>query len=177
MARSRRDWFPGAIVHITSRGNRKELLFYDDRDRWKYLELLTKAKDKYPFHLHAFCLMSNHIHLLLETSEHPPGNIIHTAHTPYAMYFNQRHDLVGHVFQSRFGSKIIKDPAHFLYVSRYIHRNPVEANLVKSPEDYRWSSYPTYINKKNDPLITTDRILQFYNGTNQLENYQHYVEL
>jgi len=119
--------------------------------------------------------MNNHIHLLLETSNDPPGNIIHTAHTSYARYFNKRYDLVGHVFQGRFGAKMIKDAAHFLYVSRYIHRNPIEANLVKRPEEYQWSSYSTYLKLKKSPLITTEKILQYY-GDDSQNHYQKYVE-
>ncbi|MCR2822347.1 transposase [Lederbergia panacisoli] len=175
MARKRREWLPGDTLHITSRGNRKEVLFYDDKDRHYYLALLSKAKNKYPFQLHSYCLMRNHIHLLIETTHTPPGKIIHSAHASYARYFNNRYDLVGHVFQGRFVSKKIKDAAHFLYVSRYIHRNPFEANIVNDPRDYNWSSYPAYVNDKEDPLITKDKILQFF-PTNPINNYRHYVE-
>jgi len=175
MARKRREWIPGDTLHITSRGNRKEVLFYDDEDRYFYLALLAKAKKKYPFYLHSYCLMNNHIHLLLETTHIPPGKIIHTTHTSYARYFNNRYNLVGHVFQGRYVSKRIMDAAHFLYVSRYIHRNPLEANIASDLSSYFWSSYPSYINGKEDPLVTKEKILQFY-PLDSINNYRYYVE-
>lgn len=159
MARKIRVWYPGAIYHITARGNRQANLFYDDKDRFKYLTLLEEAREKYPFILHAYCLMSNHIHFLLETKESPAGPIIKRIHSPYAMYFNKRHDLVGHVFQGRYGSEMINSTDYFLKVSRYIHLNPVEADIVKQADEYKWSSCHAYTSQKVNPHISTVKVL------------------
>ena len=155
LVRKNRVWFPGAKYHITSRGLRKSPLFNDDYDRYKYLDLLKEAIEQYPFHLQAYCLMTNHIHLQIESIETTPSQILKLLHTKYAKYFNKRYDSPGHVFESRYGSELITAIDYELEVNRYIHLNPVKANLVKKTEDYRWSSYRTYFLQKENPLLST----------------------
>ena len=162
MVRKNRVWFPGAKYHITSRGLRKSPLFYDDYDRYKYLDLLKETIEQYPFHLQAYCLMTNHIHLQMESIETTPSQILKQLHTKYAKYFNKRYDFSGHVFESRYGSELITAIDYELEVNRYIHLNPVKANLVKKPEDYRWSSYRTYFLQKENPLLSTHQILSYF---------------
>jgi putative transposase len=162
LVRKNRVWFPGAKYHITSRGLRKSPLFYDDYDRYKYLDLLKEAIEQYPFHLQAYCLMTNHIHLQIESIETTPSQILKLLHTKYAKYFNKRYDFSGHVFESRYGSELITAIDYELEVNRYIHLNPVKANLVKKPEDYRWSSYRTYFLQKENPLLSTHEILSYF---------------
>lgn len=162
LIRKKRVWFPGAKYHITSRGLRKSPLFYDDYDRNKYLDLLKEAIEQYPFHLQAYCLMTNHIHLQIESIETTPSQILKLLHTKYAKYFNKRYDFSGHVFESRYGSELITAIDYELEVNRYIHLNPVKANLVKNPEDYRWSSYRTYFLQKENPLLPTQQILSYF---------------
>ncbi|WP_216831529.1 REP-associated tyrosine transposase [Alkalihalobacterium elongatum] len=174
MARKPRIWFPGATYHITSRGNRRADIFYDLNDRYMYLSLLEKTRIQYPFHLHAYCLMTNHIHLLLETKDTPTKDIIKKLHSLYAMYFNKRHDTSGHLFQGRYHAEIIHDDTYFLEASKYIHLNPVEANMVERPESYRWSSYPAYISSISNPHVCTKRILSYFPYP-QKKSYQTYV--
>ncbi|WP_394236752.1 transposase [Niallia oryzisoli] len=162
MVRKSRVWFPGAKYHITSRGMRQYPLFHDDYDRMHYLELLTETKEKYPFHLLAYCLMSNHIHFQLELIEATPSYFMKHLHTRYAKYYNQRYDFSGHVFENRFGSEFITSIDYELEVNRYIHRNPVKANLVKHPEDYLWSSCRAYYYNEDNPLISTTQILSHF---------------
>jgi putative transposase len=162
LSRKPRVWIPGATYHITNRGNRKELIFMDDDDRLTYMELLEKVRCKFPFNLHAYCLMPNHIHLLLETIDHHPKDIMKMLNTCYAMYFNRRHELVGHLFQGRYDAKIIDSLNYFLEASRYIHWNPVEAEMVQIPEEYPWSSYSVFLEKSQHPLVTTGRILSYF---------------
>ncbi|MDQ0232725.1 transposase [Metabacillus malikii] len=176
MVRRNRIWFPGATYHITARGNRKENLFQDNEDYNKYLSLLKETKETYPFLLHSYCLMNNHIHLQLETGETSISQIMAMLHTKYAIYYNKRHSLVGHVFQGRFGSKLILSTNYFLTVNRYIHRNPLEANLVINPEDYKWSSYRTYINTPTkNTLVTTTKTLSFFTNSD-MQAYKRFIE-
>ena len=175
MPRRQRYWVPGAMYHITSRGNRKSAVFNTDHDHYKYLELLETTRRKYPFILHAYCLMTNHIHLQLETINHPPSRIIHYLHFSYAQYFNRTYQLTGHVFQGRYGAEFIHSIDYELAVSRYIHLNPCEAQIVEKPEDYPWSSYRAYLFAEANPYIETSRTLSYF--PNPLyATYQSFVE-
>ncbi|WP_442596860.1 transposase [Neobacillus sp. D3-1R] len=174
MARRHRIWFPGASYHITARGNRKFFIFYDDKDHQQYLSILKETQEQLPYYLHSYCLMSNHIHLLLETQNIPITEIMKTIQTHYAVYFNKRYDLVGHVFQGRFKSDLIKDASHFLNTSRYIHTNPLEAEITSEIQDYPWSSYPAYFTSTPNPLVTTEKTLSFFQAP-QKENYLKFL--
>jgi putative transposase len=175
MVRAPRDWSPGTTYHVTARGNRKQDLFHDYEDRRKYLTYLQDTKDKNPTTIHAYCLMSNHIHLLIETHHVPLEKIIRTLHTRYAVYFNKKYDYVGHVFQGRYGSTKIDTPSYFIKVSRYIHYNPVEAKLTVHPEKYPWSSYPFYINAIDNPLLSKERTLNYFPAP-KVKRYKDYVD-
>lgn len=175
MARKPRVWYPGAMYHITSRGNRQNALFYDEKDYQKYLDILEETRATYPFYLHTYCLMTNHIHLQLETIDHHTKDIMKMLNSKYAMYFNRRHDYIGHVFQGRYGAKLIESKDYKLDVSRYIHLNPVEAKMVSTPSEYLWSSYAAYVSNKENPHIRTDKILKYLDEPVK-ENYQKFVE-
>jgi len=162
MSRKPRNWYPGAVYHITDRGNRQMSIFMDDKDRFKYMELLEETRIYFPFTLHAYCLMTNHLHLLLETINHHPKDIMKMLNSRYGIYFNHRHNLVGHVFQGRYKSEMIDSAEYFLNTSRYIHLNPIEANIVQDPSRYRWSSYSAYISNYQNPHISTERILSYF---------------
>ncbi|WP_254119772.1 transposase [Bacillus sp. FJAT-29790] len=162
MARKRRDWFPGAKYHITSRGIRRTALFHDDADRLHYLGLLGETKSRHPFILHTYCLMTNHIHLQLETITTPTGIIMKHLHNKYAKYFNKRNEYQGHVFENRYGAEWIDSAVYELDVSKYIHLNPLKANIVRKLEDYPWSSYRSYVLNEENPLVTTKHILSYF---------------
>jgi REP element-mobilizing transposase RayT len=141
MARSPRIEFPGALHHITCRGNEQQAIFRDDRDRLRFLEGLEAAVLAHGWRCHAFCLMDNHYHFLVET---PHPNLAHgmrQLNASYAIWFNVRHDRVGHLFQGRYHSVIVERDSYLLELSRYIVLNPVRAGMVRRPEDWRWSSY------------------------------------
>jgi putative transposase len=176
MARKPRTWFPGMMYHITNRGNKKAAIFYDKEDHQKYLTYVAEAKALYPFTLHSYCLMYNHIHLLLETHDQHISHIMKYINTYYAIYFNKRHDLNGHVFQGRFDSELITDASYFLNASRYIHLNPIEAGLTEfeSLQDYPWSSFSSFLSSTKDPLVTSERVLSFFQEP-QLENYLQFL--
>jgi putative transposase len=175
MPRRRRECFPNAIYHITNRGVRKMSIFHDESDYIKYLTILEETKERFPFLLLAYCLMTNHIHLQIQTIKDPISLIMMHLNTNYAKYFNKRHDLVGHVFQGRYGAELIDSVHYELFVSKYIHLNPVEARMVMKAEDYRWSSYRAYINLELNPLVYTKKILKHFPAPTS-SYYQKFTE-
>jgi len=145
MARPLRIEYPGALYHITDRGNERKSIYRDDADRRKMMKYIAEAVEKYSLIIHAFCLMENHYHFEIET---PRGNLSQAMHwlkTAYAVYFNKHHKRNGHLFQGRFLSALVEKETHLMALTRYIHLNPVRAGMVERPEDYLWSSYREYI--------------------------------
>ncbi|GGC85150.1 hypothetical protein GCM10007216_14830 [Thalassobacillus devorans] len=118
--------------------------------------------------------MTNHVHLLVETIKHPTHTFIRQAHSHYAIYFNKKYDYVGHLFQGRYKGQPIPDITAFLQISRYIHLNPVRANLTATPDTYKWSSYPQYLSLKPlNPILTATKIPKYFNG---IEGYDKFVK-
>jgi REP element-mobilizing transposase RayT len=163
MARPLRIQYPGAFYHITSRGNDRNSVYKNDRDREKFLSYLESATSRYGAAIHAYCLMGNHYHLLLET---PRGNlpeIMRHINGAYTTYFNVKRDRSGHLFQGRYKAILIDADEYAKELSRYIHLNPVRVGAVKKPEAYRWSSYRAYIGENDDPQwLTTDFIVGYF---------------
>jgi len=145
MARPLRIEFPGALYHVMSRGNERQPIVRDDRDREKRLDWLRRTVETYGWRLHAFVLMRNHDHLFVETPEANLSAGMQYLNGSYTSYFNRRHRREGHLFQGRFKGHLIEEDGYFLEVSRYIHLNPLRAKIVARPEDYPWSSYPGYV--------------------------------
>ncbi len=141
MARPLRIEYPGAVYHITSRGNEKKPVYKDDQDRENFLFILDKVNKRYHWLCHAYCLMDNHFHLLIET---PDGNLsigMRQLNGVYTQAFNKRHRRVGHLFQGRYKAILIQKDSHLLEVCRYVVQNPVRAGLAEDPGQWRWSSY------------------------------------
>lgn len=174
MVRKKRVWYPGAVYHIVSRANRKDHLFRDRSDYKFYLNILRKVKDKCGFSLLAYCLMTNHIHLQIKTEEIEIWQIMHRINLFYAKYFNYKYDLMGHLFQGRYFSKLIEDNLYNLGVHRYIHLNPVAASIVSRAELYKQSSYPAYLDLKKDNLIDQNIILSYFDNNKTL--YKKFIE-
>ena len=129
------------IYHIMLRGINRQKIFLDDSDRRHFIKYMKEVKTDSPFILHAYCLMDNHVHLLLKETETPIEIIMKRIGVKYAIYFNIKHSRTGHVFQDRFRSEAVEDDRYFLTVLRYILQNPVKAGICPDPGDYRWSSY------------------------------------
>ncbi len=127
-----------------------------------YLNLIGVAKRRYGFHLYEYCLMTNHVHLHIQTISTEIWTIMHCINTGYSKYFNSKYDVVGHLFQGRYKAELIKDDSHNLHTSRYIHLNPVKANLVNDPAEYAWSSYRTYLGMEDNWLIDPSFILDYF---------------
>lgn len=175
IARKLREWYPGAIYHLMHRGVRRTEIFSDETDYQVFLEILKVALDKYQCKIHAYCMMKNHIHLLLETSEDEIGRFMKCLSERYAMYFNHKYQYRGHLFESRYKSCLVKEDSYFLQTSRYIHLNPVKARIVVKPEDYRWSSYQTMIALKDDRITERNRTLAYFKD-NSILRYRDFVE-
>jgi putative transposase len=162
MARHLRVEYPGAIYHITARGVERRAIFRDDADRERFLKRLETSVGDHGVRLYLWCLMSNHVHLLVET---PRGNVsafMHGLLTGYTVYHNRRHHRAGHLLQGRFGAKLVEGDRYLLRMSRYLHLNPVNTKPSKGLpvaergrilRKYRWSSYRSYIGLVQPPAV------------------------
>ena len=151
MTRPLRIEFPGALYHVTARGNRRSLIYIDDIDRWEWLRALTEVCTRFNFVIPAYCQMGNHYHLMIET---PDGNLsqgMRHFNSIYSQYFNRRHRQVGHVFQGRFKAILVQKENYLLELSRYIVLNPVRAHCVESAGEWTWSSYRSTIGQTDAP--------------------------
>ncbi|MGB6606921.1 MAG: transposase, partial [Atribacterota bacterium] len=178
MTRPLRIEFKGAVYHITSRGNARQAIFLDEEDFADFLRVLCSVVKRYRFLLHAYCLMNNHYHLLIET---PEGNLskgMRQLNGLYTQRFNQRHQRVGHLFQGRYQAILVDKDNYLLELSRYVVLNPVRASIAKDPGVWRWSTYrATAGQEEGIPCLTTDWILsQFDKEQKKAANlYQAFV--
>jgi len=145
------------IYHVMIRGNEKRNLFLDDEDRRKFLDILREKNKEHKYAIYAYCLMENHVHLVINEGEDEISRIMKRINTSYAYYFNKKYHRVGHVFQDRFRSEAIEREKYLLAVVRYIHNNPVKAGVVSSLVEYEWSSFNDFIDDNADSLQIIDR--------------------
>lgn len=153
MARPLRLHIPGMPYHVMSRGNNKQQIFVDARDHLRYLELLTAGMERFAISCLAYCMMHNHLHLLLVPGEHTISRLMQQVNSDYCRGFNRRHRRVGHVLQGRPAMKIVDTDAYLLTAVRYVLRNPVVSGLAATPSDWRWSSYGALMGR--DPCPTS----------------------
>ena len=160
MARPLRIEYPGAVHHVTARGNARKRIYKDDADRETFLDILRGVVKRYNWLCHAYCLMDNHYHLLIET---PEGNLsrgMRQLNGIYTQAYNRRHNRVGHIFQGRFKAILVEKESYLLELCRYVVLNPVRARTVEKAEDWGWSSYrATAGMSKAVPFLTIDWIL------------------
>lgn len=160
MSRPLRIEYEGALYHIISRGNAKQDIFLDKRDRDRFLNILSDAHKRYDFIFYSYCLMKSHYHLLVET---PEGNIsrgMRYINGVYTQYFNKKNGRVGHLFQGRYKSIVVDKESYLLELIRYIVLNPLRAKIVKDPEKYEWSSYQSIVGLSKRPeYLYTDFVL------------------
>ena len=178
MTRPLRIEYPGAVYHVTSRGNEKKAVFKDDQDRENFLNTLQHVNKRYNWLCHAYCLMTNHYHLLIETPDANLSLSMRQLNGVYTQLFNKRHKRTGHLFQGRFKGILIQKDSHLLEVCRYVVLNPIRAGMVESPEQWTWSSYRATAGKeKPHPGLTTDWVLgQFSGKRNKAEReYRQFV--
>lgn len=189
MARRPRVLAAGAIYHVTCRGNERRDIFRDDADRQRFVERLEASAATYQVRVYLYCLMANHVHLLVET---PLGNLskfMGSLLTGYTVYFNRRHRRSGHLMQGRFGAQWVEGNAYLLKLSRYIHLNPVQvgvwrkqslSNRLRHLRGYRWSSLGAYTGRAEQPSwLSVDPILALLEGAaapRKRVAYGRYVE-
>lgn len=153
------------MYHVTSRGNRRQKTYLDDADYARFLEFLGAVVAQYGWILHAYCLMPNHYHLLVETPQPNLSDGMQLLNGAYAQWFNRRHVYDGHLFQGRFAAKSIASEAHLAEAARYIVLNPVRAGLSDRPRDWRWSSYRATVDTvPRARPVRTDRLLTWFGG-------------
>ena len=141
IARPVRICYPGALYHAIARGNNRERIVRDDKDRIEFLAILARALERYGVLCHAYCLLDNHYHLVVET---PLANLplfMRQLNGFFARYVNKQHGRIGHVFQARYRSILVEKESYFLAVCRYVLLNPVRAGICARPDEYHWSSY------------------------------------
>ena len=176
MTRPLRIEFKGAVYHVTSRGNARQAIFLTEEDFADFLRVLCSVVKRYRFLLHAYCLMNNHYHLMIET---PEGNLskgMRQLNGLYTQRFNRKHQRVGHLFQGRYQAILVDKDNYLLELSRYVALNPVRAKIVKDPKDWRWSAYQATTGHKGISCLTTDWILsQFDNKQKASSLYQAFV--
>jgi putative transposase len=151
MARPLRIEFPGAVYHVTSRGDRREDIFVDDRDRGALLQVLGQALSRFDAQALAYCLMGNHYHFVLHTRQANLSLLMRHINGVYTQTYNRRHRKVGHLFQGRFKAILVDRDAYLLEVCRYVDLNPVRARLVRRPDAWAWSSYRAHLAKCPSP--------------------------
>jgi REP-associated tyrosine transposase len=177
MARPLRIEYEGAFYHVTARGNERKKIFLSKRDQEKFLQYVTEARDKYRFILHAYVIMGNHYHLVIETPEGNLSRIMHYINSSYTTYTNVKRKRNGHLFQGRYKAIIVDKDSYLLEVSRYLHLNPVRANMAQHPEEYQYSSYRSYISSGPTAVVSTDTILGMLGGdpSTAKERYRIFV--
>ena len=174
MSRPLRIEYEGAVYHVTSRGNAQSDIYLSDTDREMFLDVLTHVVERFGWICHAYCLMSNHYHLMIETPQANLSRGMRQLNGMYTQRFNRAHKRVGHVFQGRFKSIIVDKDAYLLELSRYIVRNPVAANMVKAVGDWAWSSYGATAGIEKTPsFLTVHWLLSQFGGDRKA--YQQFV--
>ena len=173
--RKQREWYPGAIYHLMERGIRRMEIFQDDLDYETFLVILKRLAEKHAITVHAYCLMTNHVHLLLETSDQEIGGFMQRLAGDYARTYNRRYGYRGHLFENRYKGCLVRDDSYFLQTSRYIHLNPVKAGMVQNAEDYPWSSYRCILGLRDDGLTERNKTLVYFKGRS-VALYRQFVE-
>lgn len=171
MADSRREQSEADLYHVYARGTGRRLIFEDDADRIQYCHRMSRIIDETQGSLYAWCLMGNHIHLVANMQIEILSAFMKRLNGGYSRYFNERHGRSGHLFESRFGSEPIKSDEQLLTVVRYVHRNPLKANMTDSC-DYRWSSYKEYLSVPD--IADTAFILELFNGLEAFKRYHEF---
>lgn len=160
MPRTARKKSKSGIYHLILRGVNRQTIFEDEEDAERFLHTLEEYKDKSGYKMYGYCLMGNHIHLLIKEEKEDLGIAMRRIGASYVYWYNWKYDRSGHLFQDRYKSEVVENDKYLLAVVRYIHQNPVKAGLVKDFKEYKWSSYSEYINRKR--IIDSDFILGIF---------------
>lgn len=162
MPRQSRRKSGSGIYHIVMRGINRQVIFEDEEDCMKFMQTLQKYKEKSRYEVYAYCLMGNHVHLLLKIGEEPLEQVMRRICGSYVFWYNTKYQRVGNLFQDRFKSEPVEDNIYLLSVQRYIHQNPVDAGLAKCVEQYQWSSFAEYT--ATAKVVDTDFLLGIFSA-------------
>lgn len=172
MARRPRVFGPQVLYHVIARGNHRQVTFRTASDYQAYLERLAKYRHLCQVRLWAYCLMPNHVHLLVETADVPLSAFMQRLQQSYTQYFNRTHQKVGHLFQGRYQAIVCEHDRYLLALVRYIHLNPVRAKLVKQPDTYRYSGHAAYLDGHATAALDPTPGLAIFGGP---EAYRQFV--
>jgi putative transposase len=160
MARPLRIELAGGLHHVTSRGDRREAIYLDDQDRAEWLGVFGEVCDRFNWRCHAYCEMTNHYHLVVETPQANLSKGMRQLNGVYTQRFNRRHGLAGHLFQGRFKAILVERDAYLLELARYVVLNPVRAGMVSEVSAWQWSSYRAMVGlASSPPWLETDWVL------------------
>ena len=173
MARRPRLFAPGLLYHVIVRGNQRQKTFASESDYQAYLERLARYRRQYVYTVYAFCLMPNHVHLLVQSSAHPLAKFMHGLQQSYTQYFNKKHKKTGHLFEGRYKAILCQEDPYLLELIRYIHLNPVRASMVKAPEQYAHTGHHAYVQGKGSEIINPARVLNMLGGS---RGYRKFVQ-
>jgi len=174
MARRPRLEIEGGLYHVITRGNDRRPIFHSKEDHARFLSLLTTQKGRLPFYLYAYCMMTNHIHLLIERKADMIGQIMHRVLTGYTQYYNRRYKKVGHLLQGRHKAILCQSELYLGELVRYIHLNPVRAKMVESVEEYPYSSHRAYLGIEPAGIVDIDPVLRLF-GSKREEARRHFA--
>lgn len=175
MSRPLRLEFPGAIYHLTARGNRRATIYADDNDRLVWLAILGEAAERFNFVIHAYCIMPNHFHLLVRTVDGNLARGIRHLNGSYSQYYNRRHSLSGHLFQGRYHAVLVLGQSYLLELARYIALNPLRAQLIDNVDDWLWGSHYHILNGHAPAWLDTEWLLSQFGDEDRLARYRTHV--
>ncbi len=173
MPRTSRIKSKSGIYHVVMRGINRQIIFGDEEDNLKFIQTLQKYKEVCEYSLYAYCLMENHVHLLLKEGKESLGTVMRRICGSYVLWYNKKYDRVGYLFQDRFKSEPVENDAYFLTVLRYIFQNPIKAGIVMKIENYPWTNYLHYIKKTH--WTDTDYALGIF-GSDRTEAVRKFID-
>ncbi|MGH7884447.1 MAG: transposase [Thermodesulfobacteriota bacterium] len=177
MARKPRIHKPGGYYHVIIRGNDRQEIFFDEQDRIYYESLISEGVERFKYKVHAYSFMSNHVHLLIQVSDIKLSKIIQNISFRYTKYINKKKSRIGHLFQGRYKAILIDADSYLLELVRYIHLNPVRANMVEKLEEYKWSGHLCYLGKIKKKWFSTNEVLSQFSARKgkARSKYQEFV--
>jgi putative transposase len=178
MARKPRIHYPTALYHVTLRGNGGQTIFSRQEDRFRFYLLLQEGIERYGHRIHAFCLMTNHVHLAIQVRNVALPRVIQNLAFRYTRWVNRSQNITGHLFQGRYKAVLVDADSYLLELTRYIHLNPVRSGIVREPEDYPWSGHRAYLGLETIPWLTTDLVLGMFSsrGDRARRAYREFVQ-
>ncbi|VAW49206.1 Transposase and inactivated derivatives [hydrothermal vent metagenome] len=175
MARKPRIHVPGGVYHVMLRGNGGQDIFFDEEDRCHFYLLLQEGVSRFDYRIHGFCLMDDHVHLAVQVGEESLSKIMQNISFRYTRWVNQKQNRKGHLFQGRYKAVLVEQDSYLLQLVRYIHLNPVRAEMVLEPEAYAWSGHRAYLGKEILPWLNTEWVLSQF-GKRLSSCRKHYEE-